>query len=202
MLNRFLQHTRKPQGTLGRMMLKGMNAGHSRISAWGISHLSIKHHSHILDVGCGGGANIAAMLENHPDCIVDGLDYSEESVAVSQKTNAKALGKRCNVTQGNVASIPYADDTLDYVTAFETIYFWPSLKDAFIEIKRVLKSDGTFFICCESDDADDTTWTSRIEGMTVYRGDDLKELLLSAGFNDVQLDRNESGWICIIASCG
>lgn len=76
-------------------------------------------------MGCGGGANIAVMLKNNPESIVDGLDYSVESVAFSKKTNAPYIGKRCTIQQGDVSSLPYADSSLDYVTAFETIYFWP-----------------------------------------------------------------------------
>lgn len=200
MLNKFFQNTRKPEGTLGKIMLKGMNTGHSKLSAWGFTHLALQDHSHILDVGCGGGANIATMLRYTPGSTVDGLDYSEESVAFSKKTNALFLGKRCTIQQGDVSSLPYEDSSLDYVTAFETIYFWPDLDKTFTEIKRVLKPDGTFFICCESDNSNDTTWTSRIEGMTIHRGEDLKTHLLDVGFNNVDLHRNDNGWICLIAT--
>lgn len=201
MIHKFYQNTRKPEGMLGKMMLKGMNAEHSKLSTWGFSHLTLKDHSHILDVGCGGGANISVMLKNNPACTVDGLDYSEVSVAFSKKTNAAYLGKRCTIQKGDVSSLPYTDNSLDYVTAFETIYFWTNLDKAFTEIKRVLKSDGTFFICCEFDNSDDTTWTSRIEGMKIHRGEDLKTRLLNAGFKNVNLDRNDKGWICLIATC-
>lgn len=200
MFNKFLENTRKPKGVLGRMMLKGMNTGqHMKLAAWGFSHLSLRNHAHILDVGCGGGANIARMLKEVPGSVVDGLDYSEESVAFSRKINAAYLEKRCTIRQGDVASLPYPDNSLDYVTAFETIYFWPDLDTAFREIKRVLKSDGVFFICCESDNADDTTWTDRIERMTVHRGEDLKKMLLSIGFRTAAIHRNEKGWMCLAA---
>lgn len=35
MFKQFIQNTRKPEGTLGRMMLKGMNTGHAKLAAWG-----------------------------------------------------------------------------------------------------------------------------------------------------------------------
>lgn len=199
MFNKFFQNTRKPQGFLGKLMLRGMNTGHTNLAAWGFSHLTLRAGSHILDIGCGGGANIAKMLKDVPESVVDGLDYSEESVAFSRKTNAAQLGKRCTIHRGDVSSLPYTDHSLDYVTAFETIYFWPDLEAAFKEIKRVLKPDGVFFVCCESDDSDDTTWTDRIKGMTVYRGEDLKERLMNMGYQKVELHRNEKGWICVIS---
>ena len=201
MLNQFFKNTRKPQGVLGKMMLKIMNAGHAKMAAWGFTYLILSDSAHILDVGCGGGANIAKMLKDVPGSVVDGLDYSEESVAFSRKTNAAHLGTRCAIHQGDVASLPYPDQALDYVTAFETIYFWPNLNVAFKEIKRVLKPGGIFFICCESDDSDDTTWTDRIEGMTIHRGDDLKERLLNVGYQKVGVHRNKKGWMCLTAVC-
>lgn len=97
------------------------------------------------------------------------------------------------------AALSYSDHTLDYVTAFETIYFWPDLEAAFKEIRRVLKPNEEFFICCEADDPSATTWTKRIEGMRVHRGADLKELLLRAGYQKTELYHNEKGWMCLVA---
>ncbi len=167
----------------------------------GFSHLTLRNHTHILDVGCGGGANIAKMLKDVSGSVVDGLDYSAESVAFSKKTNADYLGKRCTIHQGDVSSLPYSDHSLDYVTAFETIYFWPVPDAAFKEIKRVLKPGGILFICCESADPSNTTWTDRIEGMTVYRGEDLKKRLLKIGYLKVELHKNKKGWMCLTAVC-
>lgn len=197
--NEYYQNARKPEGDPGKMMLQGMNERHAGMAEWGFSHLRLKDGLHILDVGCGGGANIAKMLKDFPNSIVDGIDYSETSVALSKETNEALLGKRCAIQQGDVAALPYEDNFLDAVTAFETIYFWPSLQDAFREIKRVLKAGGLFFICCETDDAGDTTWTDIIEGMTVYSGDDLKNRLLQAGFQTAEVYRHENGWACVRA---
>ena len=65
-------------------MLHGMNSGHSSLSAWGMACFPLKDHAHILDIGCGGGANIAKMLKDLPNSMVDGIDYSNESVAFSK----------------------------------------------------------------------------------------------------------------------
>jgi len=201
MLNKFFQNTRKPRGRSGRLMLICMNSGHAKLASWGFSHLHVNANSHILDIGCGGGANIAKMLKDSPGSIVDGIDYSEESVAFSQKINAFELGKRCNIRQGDVSCLPYSDRSLNLVTAFETIYFWPDLDAAFKEIKRVLKPGGTFFVCCELENPDNTTWTDRIDGMTIYQGEDVKKRLLQSGFQSADVYRHKKGWMCVKAVC-
>ena len=35
----YVSQTRKPEGFLGKMMLRGMNSGHARMADWGLSHL-------------------------------------------------------------------------------------------------------------------------------------------------------------------
>lgn len=197
MLNKFFENTKKPEGAMGKIMLRMMNSGHTKLADWGFSFLPIQSNVHILDIGCGGGANIAKMLKDFPGSTVDGIDYSEESVLFSKKTNALELGRRSVIRQGDVMKLPYSDNSIDIVTAFETIYFWPDLYKAFTEIKRILKQGGTFFICCESCNPSDTTWTKRIDGMTVYDGEDIKKRLTAAGFQDIELHKNSKGWICI-----
>ena len=41
----------KPTGFLGRFILWNMNARHSKVTDWGLSHVSIKTQDAILDVG-------------------------------------------------------------------------------------------------------------------------------------------------------
>ena len=53
-----------------------------------------------------------------------GMDYSEVSVAESQKLNALAIKQgKCNVVQADVSAIPFSDESFDYVSAFEQFTF-------------------------------------------------------------------------------
>ena len=84
---KFFENTRKPQGFGGKLMTKMMNSGHAKLSQWGFSNISAKSDAEVLDVGCGGGANIAVWLDRCRNGHVTGMDYSEVSVAESQKLN-------------------------------------------------------------------------------------------------------------------
>ena len=201
---RFFENTRKPQGFGGKLMTKMMNSGHARVSQWGFSNISAEPDAKVLDVGCGGGANIAIWLDKCRNGHVTGLDYSEISVAESQKLNIAAIKQgKCRVLQGDVSSIPFSDEVFDYVSAFETVYFWPGLKKCFSEVNRVLKSGGTFLICNESDgtNASDEKWTKIIGGMKIYNRDQLVAALKEAGFTEIKTYINaKKHWMCIAAT--
>ena len=71
----------------------------------------------------------------------------------------------------------------------------------FKEVYRVLKSGGTFLICneCSGDNAEDEKWTEKVSGMIIYKDVQLKAILEQAGFHDIQIHKNEKGWLCILA---
>jgi ubiquinone/menaquinone biosynthesis C-methylase UbiE len=199
MIRRFLQNCKRPQGLLGRFVAKGMNSGHAVISEWGLSYLEVAKDARVLDIGCGGGANIGRLLRICPEGRVDGIDHSRESVAVSRKKNSQALGKRCEIQLGSVSALPYKDGEFDAATAFETVYFWPDIGNDLREVRRVLHPGGVFLICNEVCDPTDDTWTSKIDGMRVYGKDELIQLLGESGFKTTASYTHKNGWLCITA---
>ena len=155
----------------------------------------------VADFGCGGGRNVAELLKRFPAAKVVVLDYSNVSCDKIKKFNRRAVQKgRCNIAQGDVSRLPLEAETFDLITAFETVYFWPDLPQCFLEVYRVLKPNGTFLICNESNgDSDkDEKWTEIIGGMTIYKDVELKAYLEQVGFYEVQIHKKKS-WLCITA---
>lgn len=190
LMKKLFNNTRKPQGFLGKMMVKGMNNGHAAVTAWGLSCLDRKDYLQIADLGCGGGKAIRRLMETFPEAELTGLDYSEVSVETARKENEKAIADgACRILQGDVSDLPFEDASFDLVTAFETIYFWPGPEESFRQVHRVLQDGGTFLIVCESDGEkpDDQKWLNMIDGMRLYKKDQLKEMLLSCGFSSVEI---------------
>ena len=196
----FFQNTCKPEGFWGARMVELMNAGHTFVSAWGLSHLELPADAACLDIGCGGGVNVKRLLKKNPRGTVVGIDYSEVSVEKSKRCNRAAIHAQCcQILHGNVMALPFSDAAFDAATAFETIYFWPDLAQAFAQVQRVLKPGGIFLLCNEMDGEHpgDDIWTHKIHGMKLYTAPQLQTLLESAGFIDVQTDKNKSGWLCM-----
>ena len=197
----FFENTRKPVGLGGKVMVSMMNLGHTPVATWGLEFLRLSPDAKVLDCGCGGGSNIKRLLKSCPRGIVKGIDYSPVSVEKARKVNHAAIAEgRCSVLQGSVADMIFADASLDAVTSFETVYFWPALPQCFREIYRVLKPGGTFLICNESNgDTDkDEKWTEIIGGMVIYKSGELKAYLEQAGFHEVQIHKKK-GWLCVTA---
>ena len=200
----FFENTRKPQGFGGKIMVKMMNSGHSKLAKWGFTKIYAKSNAKVLDIGCGGGANIANWLAKCTNGHVTGIDYSKVSVAESEKLNAIAIKQgKCDIVYGDVSSMPFDNEAFDYVSAFETVYFWTDLEKCFAEVNRVMKSGGTFLICNESDGTNpkDEKWTKKIGGMKIYNEMQLRTMLEKVGFCDIKtfVDAKKH-WLCIVAN--
>ncbi len=200
----FVSQTRKPEGTLGKMMVNGMNGGHAKMADWGIAHLIIDSPSEVLEIGCGGGRNAGEILKKYPSGYVTAIDYSEVSVAKARDYNKEAIeAKKMEVNQGDVSALNLPEEKFDLATAFETIYFWPGLERCFSEVARVLKMGGSFMIVNESDGTDSVSlkFEKIIDGMKCYTIDDIKSALKTAGFTDIKSFHHETKpWITVIAT--
>jgi ubiquinone/menaquinone biosynthesis C-methylase UbiE len=197
---------RKPTGRSGRFVLRRMNCWHSRLTDWGLNQISIPRNAMILDVGCGGGRTISKLAKLAPEARIFGIDYSEDSVGIARKTNAKLIQSgRVEIREGTVSELPFSENTFDIVTAVETHFFWPDLASDLREAKRVLKLAGVFIIVAEVYRGGMRLAGKLAEkyihhsGMLLLTPDEHRDFLVNAGFSDVRvLTAPEKGWISAI----
>ena len=199
--NKFINQTRKPEGTLGNLMLASMNAGHARLADWGLSFLPEISVSQAADLGCGAGRNEGELLNKYPK--VTGVDYSEASVRKSKEFNKQAISEgRCEIRQGDVSTLDLPAESFDLVTAFETVYFWPEIEKCFSNVSGILKPGGLFMIVNESDGVDETgkKFEKIIDGMRVYKAEELEAALKDAGFRKAETHHHpDKPWITVLA---
>jgi len=194
----------KPAGWLGRFVLWNMNSRHSKVTDWGLSHISIEKHATILDVGCGGGRTVSKLAAAATGGKVCGLDHSRESVVVAAKTNRQWIDQaRVEILEGAVSRLPFSQDMFDLVTAVETHFWWPDLPADMREVLRVLKPGGTLIVIAEIYKAANTR-TAKVDekylpfsGMALLTVEEHRELFAEAGYSDVRvIEEPRKGWIC------
>ena len=171
-----------------------MNARHSQVTDWGLRQAGIEPHYTILDVGCGGGRTVSKLAEVATQGKVYGIDYSEASVAMSERTNARWIDmQRVEIRHASVSHLPFEDGSFDLVTAVETHFWWPDLPAGVREIYRVLKRGGTLVVIAEVYKGANTIVARLIEqkasrtGMKLLDPEEHRALLAHAGFSEIQI---------------
>jgi SAM-dependent methyltransferase len=84
----------------------------------------------LLDVGCGSG--YALLLANKRGATVSGFDASHGMLSVARTRLPDA-----DLRQGDLETLPYADDSFDAVTAFNSVQYASDPVQGLREIKRV-----------------------------------------------------------------
>lgn len=194
----------KPTGLLGRFVLWNMNSRHSKVTDWGLSHISIDQHNTILDVGCGGGRTVSKLAAVAAQGKVCGVDFSSESVAFAGRINKQWIDAgRVEIREDSVSQLSFSEDLFDLVTAVETHFWWPDLPVGMREILRVLKPGGTLIIIAEIYKGANTATAKLAEkylplsGMALLSVDEHRELFANTGYSDIQvIVEPGKGWIC------
>lgn len=205
MLDKLIATADRPRGFWGNLMIVKMNIMHAPLSRWGLSFFRIGKNSRILEVGCGGGQNIKRLRKLAPEGQIIGLDYASLSIKRSAFKNIIGFLKgQIAIMQGNVAALPFKDGYFDGVTAFETIYYWPDLKENFKEVKRVLKPEGQFLIVNEDRVSEETTdqfdHIKDILEIEYYTDEAIIDALKTAGFEEIEVHDHANGaWLAIVA---
>jgi SAM-dependent methyltransferase len=196
---------RRPTDSQGRAVAALMNTEHWALTTWGLTHVDVAADAVILDVGCGGGKTINRLAQLAPQGKVYGIDYSTDMVKYSKEVNELLIKeKRVEIFESTVEKLSFPDNFFDLVTAIETYYFWPSLPDAFSEIKRVLKPNGKLLIVNEvvKDGIYEIKHAKMIKEahLRLFTLEEIRSILRVAGFVDVQVfTKANTGWNTIRA---
>ena len=206
LMEKMVKQSRKPTGKFGRFYARLMNYGHSEVTQWGLSHVSINKNDAILDIGCGGGKTVKSLAKTATEGKIYAIDYSEDCVAVASKINKKLINAgRVEILHASVASLPFSDDSFNLVTAVEAYYFWPDLINNLKEICRVLKPGGSVILINEmyrheKFEERNAKW-ARIGDFTYHLPEEFREFLRDAGYPSIQIGVLENkNWVTAIGT--
>lgn len=202
MIKRLTANARKPNGFWGKLMIKKMNAGHYKMTAWALKKIKFPDKGIIVDIGCGGG-NCVNILSSITNANIVGVDYSALCVKNAIKKNKKAIKDgRVEILQADVVHLPIKSNTIDCAVSVESVYFWNDPDKAFREIKRTLKPGGSLNIICEMIKNEDGTGShsqiAEFLKLNYYSISELKNIFIRCGFDNVQsyLEK-DNGWLLI-----
>jgi len=92
----------------------------------------------VLDVGCGTGTTLAAVLAAHADVRACGIDLSPQMIAVARER----LGDGADVQVADAEHLPLADGSVDLVTCIDSLHHYPDPSAALAEMHRVTRPGG------------------------------------------------------------
>lgn len=100
---------------------------------------------HALDLGCGPG--FFSVLLSRRGCAVEAVDASENMLSCARR-NVGEHGSPDNVAfhQGDVASLPFGDDTFDLAVARNVTWLMRDPQAAYAEWLRVLRPGGKLLV--------------------------------------------------------
>lgn len=99
----------------------------------------------VLDVGCASGYMVSEIAKNFPHAKYYGIDAYDKAIGFAKK---KYPGITFQIAQAEI--LPFRNESFGLILNFETIEHVENPLKALIEIKRVLKKDGTAIISMDS----------------------------------------------------
>src|SRR4051812_9730900 len=108
--------------------------------------LPVSENARVLDAGCGTGTLTLALLRNLKVPVkLTAIDLSSSVISTARKyvSNDNPNQQEVRFAQGNVLSLPFADEAFDVVVTSGVLEYVP-LEEGFTELARVIAPGGYF----------------------------------------------------------
>ena len=126
-----------PSGFGGRIASVVMDVANRRPTQLLLSELDIRTDHHVLDVGCGNGAALAALPDVRWRC---GVDQSETMLEIAGKRLRRDIGRgRAHLCRGDMLALPFSANSFDRIIASNVLYFCSDIPAFINECRRVAR---------------------------------------------------------------
>jgi ubiquinone/menaquinone biosynthesis C-methylase UbiE len=105
------------------------------------------HAVKILDVGTGTARIPILMCQQRPQYLITGIDLAQSMLIIGQRNIEEAnLTQRIRLERVDSKRMPYPDLEFDMVVSNSLVHHLPDPFSLFVEIKRLVKPDGSILI--------------------------------------------------------
>ena len=165
--------------------------------------------AHVLDAGCGRGADLGVLQNNYPKAHVLGLDGShlllsrvlkERAAAdsslqrlMSKWLFSKGTSSNSQMVTGNFGATPFADQSMDLVWSNLALHWHPEPDQVFKEWRRLLRTNGLLMFSSFGPDSLKEIRTAFDGSLTPHTlpfvdMHDFGDMLVNAGFSTPVMD--------------
>jgi ubiquinone/menaquinone biosynthesis C-methylase UbiE len=109
-----------------------------------VAQASLPDGARVLDVGTGTGRVPIGIAKSQTALHVEGLDLSAQMIAFARRSAGSVNHVRFTV--GDVADLPYPDDTFDLILSTMSQHHWADVQGGMRELNRVLNPAGQLWI--------------------------------------------------------
>jgi len=125
---------------------ESMARGHGAATRAAISNWQLTGTSRVLDVGCGNGWAVRALVDQGA-ALGCGVDISPKMIERARQ--AVGSDARYEFAVGSGQALPFADDKFSHILSVESLYYYPDPLIALGEWRRVAASEGRLAVMVE-----------------------------------------------------
>ena len=101
----------------------------------------------VLDAGTGPGTLARDIARRQPRLQVYGIDLSEDMIRLAREhAKREQLEERVHFDSGNIAHMPYPDQSFDLVVSTISMHHWYEIEQPLRDLYRVLRPGGRLWI--------------------------------------------------------
>ncbi len=110
------------------------------------SDTSYPVESHVLEAGCGVGAQTVTLAKNSPNALITSVDISAASVTEAKRKVVAAGLTNVQFVQADIFNLPYGPDSFDHIFVCFVLEHLSRPVETLQTLKNYLRQDGTITV--------------------------------------------------------
>jgi ubiquinone/menaquinone biosynthesis C-methylase UbiE len=196
---RFVDITaRRPSGAAGATHYRDPKEHEESFRA-ALAALELTGADRFVELCFGGGQVLERALETVSGAA--GIDHSSDMLALARERNADAVATgRLELVQGDVHELPWSDGEFTCAACLNAFFFIERPAEFLAEVHRVLAPGGRFVLITAVRNA---AWNGPwAPALRTYEPEQLRSLLLTAGFAEATVDESSGQQLAIARVSG